>query len=67
MEEGILNPNNAHTRGHKNKFRQLQTRLQCYQGSFFPNAIKSWNKLPDYMANLHDLNSFRKGLTNLNK
>ena len=59
--EGILIPSYAHTRGH-NKFRQLQTRLQSYQGSFFPDAIKLWNKIPDYLANLHDLNSFREGL-----
>ena len=63
--EGILIPNNVHTRGHNNKFRQLQTRLQCYQGSFFPDTIKLWNKLPDYLANLHDLISFREDLTKI--
>ena len=61
----FLIPNNVHTRGHNNKYRQLQTRLQCYQGSFFPDTIKLWNKLPDYLANLHDLISFREDLTKI--
>ena len=63
--EGILIPNNVHTRGHNNKLRQLQTRLQCCQGSLFPDTIKLWNKLPDYLANLDDLISFREDLTKI--
>ena len=64
--EGILIPNNVHTRGHNNKFRQLQTRLYTMlSGILFPDTIKLWNKLPDYLANLHDLISFREDITKI--
>ena len=57
----------AYTRGHNKKSWQLPTRIARYIRSyqnFFPNAIKLWNKLPNHLIDITDLNTFREGLIN---
>ena len=39
--------NNLPTRGHSNRFKQPFTRVNSFKHSFYPDAIKLWNKLPD--------------------
>ena len=45
-----LVPRSTSTRGHFNKFIQLQTKVDPYKNSFFPFTIKLWNQLDDHIA-----------------
>ena len=47
MQPSIFTPNLLNTRGNASKFIQLHTRINCYAQSFFPEAIKLWNPLPE--------------------
>ena len=44
---------------HSMTFRQIQTTRNYYKYSFFPLAIVQWNALPEPVANLQDLESFK--------
>ena len=44
--DGILFPSELKLRGHTSKFLQLQCRVNAFSYSFFPQAIKLWNHLP---------------------
>ena len=38
-----LLPSETSTRGHQLRFRQIQTRINSFQHSFLPAAIRDWN------------------------
>jgi hypothetical protein len=52
------------TRG-AHKFRQMQSNTDIYKLSFFPNAISVWNSLPQSIALLPNLESFKSGISTL--
>ena len=43
--------NNLPTRGHSSRFKQPFTRVNLFKYSFYQDAIKLWNKLPDTIIN----------------
>ena len=51
--------NNLPTQGHSNRFKQLFTRVNSIKHSFYPDAIKLWNKLPDTIINCTTLQNFK--------
>ena len=61
---GILIPTTRVTRGNSLKFNQPYTRVDCYLYSFYPDAIKIWNHLPDHLTMLTDIDTFRKDIIN---
>ena len=63
--DGILLPSELQLRGHTRKFLQLQCRVNAFSYSFFPQAIKSWNHLPQELTELKSLQLFRERLTNI--
>ena len=48
------------TRGHQRKFILPQSRLQTHQQSFFPSAVRLWNKLPSKIDNAASLEQFKE-------
>ena len=63
--DGILLPSELQLRGHTRKFLQLQCRVNAFSYSFFPQAIKFWNHLPQELTELESLQLFRESLTNI--
>ena len=63
--DGILVPSELQLRGHTRKFLQLQCSVNAFSYSFFPQAIKLWNHLPQELTELESLQLFRESLTNL--
>ena len=57
-------PNTIFTRGNTQKFIQLQSNIDCYAKSFFPEAIKIWNFLPQLMIDCNDAESFKHYICN---
>jgi len=57
-------PNTISTRGNTQKFIQLQPKIDCYAKSFFPEAIRFWNSLPQPMIDCDDVESFKKCIFN---
>ena len=57
-------PNTIFTRGNTQKFIQLQSNIDCYAKSFFPEAIKIWNSLPQLMIDCNDAESFKHYICN---
>ena len=51
--------NNLPTQGHSNRFKQPFTRVNSFKHSFYPDAIKLWNKLPDTIINCTTLQNFK--------
>ena len=55
-----LNVHDSSTRGSaSNKFRQINTKLNCYKYSFLPATIVSWNTLPLVVRQLLSLEQFQ--------
>ena len=50
---------------HTMTFRQLHTSKDYYKHSFFPLAIVQWNALPETVACLPDLESFKVAVSKL--
>ena len=50
---------------HTMTFRQIQTTRNYYKYSFFPLAIVQWNALPEPVASLQDLESFKLAVCKL--
>ena len=61
----ILLPSSLQLRGHHKKIQQLPCRVDAYVYSFFPQAIKLWNVLPQHLINSPDLSTFKERLNNL--
>ena len=57
----IFRPNNLSTRGNNSRFIQLQCHLNCYRNSFFPDAIRIWNSLPQHIIDCSNTDLFRDG------
>ena len=53
--EDILIPITTVTRGNSLKINQPYTRVDCYFYSFYPDAIKIWNHLPDHLTMTTDI------------
>ena len=45
---------------HSLTYRQIHTTANYYQFSFYPTSIVLWNKLPEDVAQLSDLDSFKQ-------
>ena len=50
------------TRGNNRRFMQLQCHLNCYSNSFFLDAIKIWNSLPQDLIDCSNIDSFRDNI-----
>ena len=58
----IFRPNISSTRGNNRRFIQLQCHLDCYNNSFFPDAIRIWNSLPQKLIDSPNVELFRYGI-----
>ena len=54
----IFKPNTLSTRGNNSRFIQLQCHLNCYRNSFFPDAIRIWNSLPQQLIDCSNTDLF---------
>ena len=61
----IEQPNRISRYCHSMTFRQLHTSKDYYKHSFFPLAIVQWNALPETVACLPDLESFKVAVSKL--
>jgi len=52
-------------RGYTEKLQQLPCRVNAYTYSFFPQAIKLWNSLPQYLISSPDFHTFKERLYTL--
>ena len=59
-------PNTISTRGNTQKFIQLQSNIDCCAKSFFPEAIRFWNSLPQQMIDCDNVESFKKSIFDYN-
>ena len=50
------------TRGHHHRFQQLPIYTDSYKYSFYPDAIKIWNSLPEHIVEATILQLFKEGL-----
>ena len=50
---------------HPLAFRQIHTGVKYEQKSFYPALIVLWNRLPSEVVLLDDLDSFRRGVSQL--
>ena len=64
--EEYLVPTGIQTRGHTIKFLQPQARIQAYQYSFFPCAIRYWNSLPAPVVQISSVEAFKQSLATIN-
>ena len=55
----IFRSNTSATRGNNRRFVQLQCHLNCYSNSFFPDAIRIWNSLPQQLIDCSNIELFR--------
>jgi hypothetical protein len=46
------------TRGHDKKLQIPFSRIQSHQNSYFPSAIRTWNKLPAVLISVPTLEAF---------
>jgi len=60
IRTSIFTPNSVNTRGNTSKFIQLQTWINCYTHSFFPEAIRLWNSLPESLISCDKIETFKK-------
>ena len=61
-----IHPSNRISRYcHSMTFRQLHASTNYYKYSFFPLAIVQWNALPETVACLPDLDSFKVAVSKL--
>ena len=61
--ESYLHPASLRTRGHTLRFLVPHTRTTVYKTSFFPQAIRLWNKLPGGAVEAKTLDSFKTQLS----
>jgi len=54
----------SYTRGHTQRFQQLQAHLDVYLHSFFPSALKMWNSLPATVIEATNVEEFKKRVLN---
>ena len=64
--EVYLVPTGSCTRGHTVKFLLPHARLQSYQYSFFPSAIRYWNTLPASVVEISSVEAFKQSLAAVN-
>ena len=48
-----------------NVFNEIKTISLSYNNSYFPDVVRSWNKLDDHLRNLPNLQSFKNNLNAL--
>ena len=54
-----LQPTDATTRGHTQRFLQPFCHIRSYQDSFFPATINLWNSLPQHIVDADSLETFK--------
>ena len=64
MQPSIFMPNISNTRGNTFRFIHLQTHIDCYAKSFFPESVKLWNSLPDSIVSCQEIETFKKDIIN---
>ena len=57
-----LTPSQLPTRGHHHRFQQLPTYIDSYKYSFYPEAVRIWNGLPEHIVEATTLQLFKEGL-----
>ena len=62
QSHAYLTPTQLSTKGHHHRFQQLPTYVDSYKFSFFPEAIKIWNNLPEDIVEAPTLQLFKEGL-----
>ena len=56
----IFRSNTSATRGNNRRFIQLQCHLNYYNNSFFPDAIRIWNSLPQQLIDCSNAELFKR-------
>ena len=54
-----LTPTTSATRGHSRRYLYIQARINAYLHSFFPSAVRIWNRLPVQLVNATSLEQFK--------
>ena len=54
-----LTPITSATRGHSRRYLYIQTRINAYLHSFFPSAVRIWNRLPAQLVNATSLENLK--------
>ena len=54
-----LTPITSATRGHSRRYLYIQARINAYLHSFFPSAVRIWNRLPAQLVNATSLEQFK--------
>ena len=63
-EQIFLQPVKRYTRNlHIKAFQRPAGTKDCWVNLFFPNTIKDWNALPQYIINIQDTKIFKQELT----
>lgn len=61
----LVRPSRISRSSHTYTFRQLQATKNIYKYSFFPLTIVQWNKLPDSIVSLPDVDHFKLAVNKL--
>ena len=64
LDHSNLIPTVVQTRGHNFHFKQPYARTDLYLHSFYPSAIKLWNKLPTNTIQSNTIGIFKQHLLN---
>ena len=62
MQPSIFILNSLNTRGNTSKFIQLQSQINCYVQSFFPEASKLWNLLTKSIVSCSEIKKFKQSI-----
>ena len=54
-----LTPTTSATRGHSRRYLYIQARINAYHHSFFPSAVRVWNRLPAHLVTATSLEQFK--------
>ena len=65
VQPPYLFPSTISNRGHQYRFSQQHCRIQAYQHSFFPSAVRLWNSLPPAVVAAQSLELFKNRLKSL--
>ena len=57
-----LTPSQLPTRGHHHRFQQLPMYIDSYKYSFYPDAVRIWDGLPEHIVEATTLQLFKEGL-----
>lgn len=61
-KEGVITFNNRPSRGQPKKIKELASKVNAYHDSFFPAAIRTWNKLPATACAVDTCTAFKRNI-----